>query len=81
MATEKEIGSVGPEVTELQADASLAKAKSYKLVKSDTSNNLYVETKDYDPLEHHRNVSCGFHMPTSNESTWATDAVCRYTNH
>ena len=59
MADPKEIIGNAEPVTEVEADSSSAlnKAKSYKLVKSDTSNNLYVETKEYDPLEHHRNVS------------------------
>eukprot|EP00878_Enallax_costatus_P002025 GHUV01002189.1.p1 GENE.GHUV01002189.1~~GHUV01002189.1.p1 ORF type:complete len:210 (+),score=29.78 GHUV01002189.1:92-721(+) len=38
----------------MTAQASIPSSKSYKLVKSETGNNLYVETKEYDPLAHHR---------------------------
>eukprot|EP00879_Flechtneria_rotunda_P023104 GHRR01024423.1.p1 GENE.GHRR01024423.1~~GHRR01024423.1.p1 ORF type:complete len:187 (+),score=19.38 GHRR01024423.1:78-638(+) len=34
--------------------ASLTSGKSYKLVKSETGDNLFVEAREYDPLAHHR---------------------------
>ncbi|KAF8056462.1 hypothetical protein HT031_006319 [Scenedesmus sp. PABB004] len=39
---------------DVEASSSLPSTKSYKLVKSPTGNNLYVEAPEYDPLEHHR---------------------------